>query len=324
MKKNTKFLQNISNNQQTEVERIITEGILPESFLLPEIICDFYVDEYRKKIWAIGIDLLIQFDKVCKKHNLKYFLSFGTLLGAVRHKGFVPWDDDIDVNMVREDYEKLKSLRSEFEDPYFLQYPGCDKEYYFSFAKLRNSKTTGISSSFRYNDFNQGIWIDIFPMDNCDLETLEQNAADIKKLIAENSAWMRSNNPYLSESEKEMLVENSGRNPKIVFDEIELISRQYENLPTKYVTCANITVYKPLKMTYKKSDLENLILYDYYGYKFPIPANYDVILKTTYDNYMQFPPVEKRGVWHNISLFNPDIPYQETLKILHQKDKCIE
>lgn len=267
---------------------------------------------------------MIQFDKVCRKHNLKYFLSFGSLLGAVRHKGFVPWDDDIDVNMPRSDYEKLKLLSLEFEEPYFLQYPGCDKEYFFSFAKLRNSNTSGISSPFRYDEFNQGIWIDIFPMDNCDLETVEQNAEIIKKLIAENSAYMRCNNPYLSESEKEILNADKGRNPIQISKEIEAISRQYENLDTEYVTCATLTVYNPLKMTYKKGDLENLILIDLYGYKFPIPANYDKILKVTYKDYMQFPPVEKRGSWHNKSFFNPDTPYKETLELLRRKDKGIK
>lgn len=85
----------------TECERIIKEGILPESFFEPETICDFYVDETRKKIWAVLLDLLIKFDKVCKKHGLKYYLAYGSLIGAVRHQGFIPWDDDIDICMNR-------------------------------------------------------------------------------------------------------------------------------------------------------------------------------------------------------------------------------
>lgn len=92
----------------TECERIIKDGILPKSFFLPETICDFHVDEKRKKMWAIGIDMLVKFDEVCRKHELRYSLAFGSLLGVVRHKGFIPWDDDIDVVMPREDYEKLK------------------------------------------------------------------------------------------------------------------------------------------------------------------------------------------------------------------------
>ena len=98
----------------TECERIIKEGILPESFFKPETICDFYVDEGRKKLWAILIDLLVQFDRVCRNHNLKYWVSFGGLLGIVRHNGFIPWDDDLDVCMPRADYEILMSLKKNF------------------------------------------------------------------------------------------------------------------------------------------------------------------------------------------------------------------
>lgn len=226
--------------------------------------------------------------------------------------------------MPREDYERLKLLRSEFEDPYFLQYPGCDKEYFFSFAKLRNSNTSGISSAFRYDEFNQGIWIDIFPMDNCLLATIDRNAEIISNLILENSAWMRLNNPYLSKSETERLSLYKNRDPKDVYEDIELLSRQYECQETEYVTCATLTVYRSSKMTFKKTDISELINVDLYGYKFPIPKNYDVVLRTTYNDYMQFPPTNKRGVWHNSNFFNPDIPYKETLKMLHRKDKGIE
>ena len=95
----------------TECERIIKEGILPETFIKPETICDFYVDEMRKKIWAIEIDLYLELEKVCKKHNLRFYAIGGSILGAVRHNGFIPWDDDMDVCMPREDYEKLWRTR---------------------------------------------------------------------------------------------------------------------------------------------------------------------------------------------------------------------
>ena len=125
----------------TECERIIAAGILPESFFREEVRCDYLVTEEYKKIWAVEIDLLLKLDSICRKHGLRYFLMYGSLLGAVRHGGFVPWDDDLDVIMPRDDYEKLQSLASEFEHPYFLQNPYTDSESFFSNTRLRNSNT---------------------------------------------------------------------------------------------------------------------------------------------------------------------------------------
>ena len=98
----------------SEIERLIEKGTFQESFFEPETRCDFHINTKRKQVWAIEIDLLIEFDRICRKHNLRYFLAYGTLLGAVRHKVFIPWDDDVDVLMPREDYEKLWTHALEF------------------------------------------------------------------------------------------------------------------------------------------------------------------------------------------------------------------
>lgn len=140
----------------TECERFVKDGLFTPDFFRPEVRCDFLVDENRKKIWAIELDLLIKFDAVCKKHNLKYFLMYGSLLGAVRHKGFIPWDDVLDVAMPKEDYEKFLTLANEFDHPYFLQTPYTDNGYFFSFAKLINDNTSAISKMFAFQNFHKG------------------------------------------------------------------------------------------------------------------------------------------------------------------------
>lgn len=138
---------------------------LPEGFLEAETRCGHFVSKEMKEVWAVELDLLSELLRVCKKHNLKIFASDGTLLGAIRHKGFIPWDDDIDMMMFREDYEKLCEIApKEFNDPYFFQTVDTDPELVLPFAKLRNSKTTAIQiSSAKYN---QGMGIDIFPLDS--------------------------------------------------------------------------------------------------------------------------------------------------------------
>ena len=110
----------------TECERLVAAGVFSPDFFREETRCDFLVTTERKKIWAVELDLLMQFDRVCRKHGLRYFMFVGSLLGAIRHRGFVPWDDDIDLVLPRDDYETMLKLGDEFPAPYFLQSPWTD------------------------------------------------------------------------------------------------------------------------------------------------------------------------------------------------------
>ncbi len=306
----------------TECERMMQSGIISEEFFREEEQNGFWVDKKRKKVWAIGIDLLLQLDQVCKRHNLKYFLMYGSLLGAIRHHGFIPWDDDIDVCMPREDYDRLMGLGSEFAEPYFLQIPGKDKGYYFSFAKLRNSNTTSISHAFRYEQFNQGIGLDIFVVDNCKPETAEEDYDRIKNLVAENSANMRRSNPNPSEEDCKRMQSFEARDPDKVYQEISEIATKYQNEKTEYGITETLICYGFKKQMFKWDDLEKLILCDFHGFQFPIPQNYDTILRTIYGDYMDFPPADSRGKWHIKSSVQPDIPYREyRLKMLQEETK---
>lgn len=141
---------------------------LPEHFLDEEVRCGYTVTEKMKKVWAVDLDLLNEFQKVCKKYGIRYFAIGGTLLGAVRHQGFIPWDDDVDIAMFREDYDKLVSIAPKaFSEPYDFMVSGKIENFFRGHAQLRNRLTTGIlPSELEQNySFNQGIWIDIFPFD---------------------------------------------------------------------------------------------------------------------------------------------------------------
>lgn len=296
----------------TECERFIEEGIFKSDFFKPETRCDFFVDENRKKIWAVELDLLFKFDAVCKKFNLRYFLMYGSLLGAVRHNGFIPWDDDLDVAMPREDYEKFVQLSSEFQEPYFLQTPYTDKEYFFSFAKLTNDNTSAISKMLAFQNFHKGIFLDIFPLDNFSYEESEARFNRILFLNRENSTFMRRGNPYLDDSNRKRVKEHSGITPLDAFIEIQELAKSCKS-DTHLLSTAVLTLYPLNKSVFAQEDFSDSLLVDFEGYKFPIPKGYERILRTIYNEYMTFPPKEKRGVWHSDAIFDADTTYIKKL-----------
>ncbi len=142
----------------------------PESFWQEEP-RTLLVSEQRKRFWGVLLDLYAEVARVCEKNGLRYFAGGGTLLGALRHRGMIPWDDDIDLLMPRDDYERLcKIAPTAFRAPYFWQTNATDPGSARGHAQLRNSSTTGILKDEMVNgralfDFNQGLFIDIFPLD---------------------------------------------------------------------------------------------------------------------------------------------------------------
>jgi len=122
---------------------------------------------------AVLVELLEEIDRICKKHNIPYVVFCGTALGAVRHKGIIPWDDDLDVSMLRKDYEKfLEVAPAELKEQYFLQAEGA-KHWPMNFSKLRKNNTTYLEKYHpKDNETHQGIYVDIFPfgrlLSSCD------------------------------------------------------------------------------------------------------------------------------------------------------------
>ncbi len=124
-------------------------------------------DYTLEKLKKTQIEILDEIVRICKNHNLTYFLISGTLLGAVRHKGFIPWDKDIDIAMPRNDFEKLRQLsETELNSKYFFQDCRTDPSYYLSFAKVRKNNTLYEESYTEKIDTHKGIFIDIFILDN--------------------------------------------------------------------------------------------------------------------------------------------------------------
>ena len=298
---------------------------LPEGFLNEEVRDGYKVSHEMKKVWAVELDLLSEFQRVCKKHNIKYIASGGTMLGAVRHKGFIPWDDDIDLMMLREEYEKLCQIApSEFKHPYFFQNSHTDLGFTKGFSRLRNCETTAIFDFERASKFriNQGIFIDIFPMDNVidDEALFKQQYENVKALSKKvESRFSFNYRCYRTNSYKNKilhlflpLIKKPSfwllRPDKMKEQEDKEIQR-YNNTQTKYVGLLSFQFNNRVH-DIEREDMNNLIESDFEFLKIPNIANFDKALRWKFGDYMT--PVNSPS-YHQGIFYDADHCYKDYL-----------
>ena len=244
------------------------------------------------------MDLLKRFAQVCKKNGLKYYAIHGTLLGCIRHQGFIPWDDDIDVAMPRNDYDKLLQIAAkEFTDNIVLQHPGNDFSSFFGgYAKLRNMDTAAVFKDKRLQTGVPGIWIDIFPLDLVYKDEKKRKRHFQKLRLLQLMKYCRSYHfnrfPLDQFSGKQLLgmylLSRLCRHEKWQ----KILDRCFKEVKDSDL-CGIIACY------YKKQ--ENRNIYEKEWFKkaedklfadtlVPVPCGYDQILKKRYgDDYMQLP-----------------------------------
>lgn len=274
---------------------------LPADFLREETRDGFFVDEKRKQVWAVELDLFAKFVSVCIKYNLKYYADAGTLLGAVRHQGFIPWDDDMDFVMFRNDYDRLCDIgKKEFKHPYYFQSGCTDLGTMRGHIQIRNSCTTGILLSEiekKYN-FNQGIFIDVFPMDYL------PDASERKEFWRELYAQKEKCRKYI---DKQKDIDSEKLSP-CCFDYQACIKRYADTKASKMALLSYEINNKVGNRLIK--DYENYISMPFEFMKVNVPAGYRNILRIIYGSWKEKQRAcsEHRGV-----LFDVDRPYYEYL-----------
>lgn len=290
---------------------------MDNNFFNEEMRCDFWVDEKRKKVWFIELEMLTKFDEVCKKHGLTYWAGYGTLLGGVRHKGFIPWDDDIDVLMFRDDYEKFQAIAPlEFAWPYFFQSSYTDMRIW-PFSKIRDSRTTGIE--FRdQRGMNQGIFMDIFPLDSVQ-DGVNHSFADI--FAIQRMLWNLITNPLdVLLDMKQSLLEGKASSQDVKYclefskKDIRERFRLFEafNLAhfgeTEDVNYIMEELIPSHYKSMKKEWFRETVYLPFEYMKIPAPIDYDKVLTQCYGNYHQF---IQGGSAHENIILNPDLPYDQ-------------
>ena len=283
--------------------------VLPDAFFADEK-REILVDSAKKKVWAILLDLLSEFHRVCKENNIQYFLDSGTLLGAVRHGGFIPWDDDVDVVMLRKDYKRLCEIaQSKFEPPYFFQTNSTDPGSARGHAQLRNSETTGmlkaeIRGGRPLYSFNQGLFVDIFALDAVPDDFQEciafrKRLARLKKKIAtlrfamyasQSMSWSFMHPRLLYIKIKGCMLrlfeKLTGYNALThLYNAMERYAQKYNDTGAKRVGNISLNPLRREEQLFDRRYFDETAQYMFEGFQFSGPKDYNAILTGHYGDW---------------------------------------
>ncbi len=267
------------------------------------------------------LDILKEFIKVCDSLNLRYYITYGTLIGAIRHKGFIPWDDDIDLYMTRADFEQFKLKAPELlPEHLFVQTSKTDPEFIYSYMKIRNSNTTFIESTASHRNINHGIFIDIFPLDFYPKSKIKAFFFTILcELIRRRviTTIYQLKNSNLSFSKKTFLLLQKIA-LYILFPSIKTTLRLQKKISSNVTKSDKYVSYEDLnfsnKYIFSKSWFDDITKADFEDIQVNVPVDYDSVLKNLYGNYMEFPPKEHQIPHHYSHIIDFDKSYKEYMK----------
>ncbi len=269
------------------------------------------MNELQKKL----LDMLSFFHNFCEENDLIYYAAGGTALGAIRHKGFIPWDDDVDIIMPRKDYERLKQLsknRFDATKKYVIEFPLENLDFIYSYAKIYDTTTTLIESN-RYKT-KRGVFIDVFPLDGVgesEEAAIEQFKKAEKKinLLSTITCGIRKGRKLY----KNVAVVVGRCIPKFIISpqkaikKINEMGQAVDYDQSKFV--ANLAGIWHEKEIVEKSWLGEPKLEDFEDIKIYCPQQSDLYLSKIYGNYMELPPIEKRKSHHDFLLIDLNKSY---------------
>ena len=261
---------------------------------------DFNPNELKK----IELEMLKEFILICKRHSLKYYLLGGSCLGAVRHKGFIPWDDDIDVGMTLNDYERfLREAPAHLSSDYFLEWFGTEANTPFYFAKVKRNNTLFVEEIWRHMDIHHGIFVDIFPYDripdNPLLEKLHRFEAKFWiNCFMGKEVWLWRHcgkceideplpKSWIGCAAIRAVVSVMSR--KAIYKKMNRVLGRYNRCQTKYVNIVRMP-----KDQIARADVENAVEMEFGGMMVKIPRNVETYLRHHYPNLRPVLPVEEQ------------------------------
>ena len=263
--------------------------------------------QFIEELHQYDLEALKAFDKFCREHELRYFAIGGTLLGAVRHKGFIPWDDDIDVGMPRPDYDRLISLAKKFPKPFILEEYRYSKGFQSYFMKVRNEKIELLETVTETKDKRRGYLLDIMPIDGTPNNELLRKVYYARVLLlrflcgaANVHTGILTSRPKWEQQVlkicralklyKVLTIEKVYRRMDKLFHKQNVLKAHYVGTITGAYKTREIV---PTEYFGIEEEAEYL---DFEDMKIRVPRQYDIYLKHMFGDYMQLPPEEKRKV----------------------------
>jgi lipopolysaccharide cholinephosphotransferase len=253
-----------------------------------------------RQLQIIQLEILLELDRICKKHDIQYSLAYGSLLGAVRHKGFIPWDDDMDVFMFREDYNRFCEVCVDELDRarFYLQTHKNTHNYRWGYAKLRRNDTEYVRKGQEHLQYPSGVSIDVFPLDSVPDSRILRPFFHFACFLTRKILWSEAGKKCESSPVKRWIYQLLAKIPKEVvfrglYDKLVNFCGDRETDQVRVITLPNPRFYAHLRAWYR--DLQD---YQFEGFWFPGPRDYDACLSYQYGDYMRLPPIEHRKGHH--------------------------
>lgn len=250
-----------------------------------------------RKLQLIELELLVEFDRICRKYEIQYTLTGGTLLGAVRHGGFIPWDDDADVAMLREEYERFKkACQIELDSKFYFQDMRNTQGYRWGYGKLRKKGTLFLRENQEHMPYEQGVFIDIFPRDGVPDDYIMRKLHKFQCFCVRKSLW--SEVGKVAHKQKNMRIWFGILNKMMgnhIYKIYEHLVERSNKKRTKLVRNLMFPVPNG-KDGYLRAWYEESTELEFEGHRFMVNKSYKAWLIQEFGDYMCFPPQEKRKI----------------------------